>query len=257
MPEYLSPLAQPFDFPEGEHGVLLIHGFTGSPAHMRKLGEELHRRGFAVRGILLPGHGTRPEDMRTVSWQDWLLTARQAAREMADQYPFFTAAGLSMGGVLALLLAEERELTACVSLAAPMETRNRFRHLALFGSVFHPMVHKRPKSGLALRVDPAYDVGYRSFPTKSTHDLNVLMGKARRHLSLIHCPMLAVQSHGDETISADSLDTILGGVSSEVKARLWLDEAPHVCTIAPEYLQIAEAMERFLRDAEKAQEKRA
>ena len=138
-----------------------------------------------------------------------------------------------------------------------METRNRFRHLALFGSVFHPMVHKRPNSGLALRVDPAYDVGYRSFPTKSTHDLNVLMGKARRHLSLIHCPMLAVQSHGDETISADSLDTILGGVSSEVKARLWLDEAPHVCTIAPEYLQIAEAMERFLRDAEKAQEKRA
>ena len=57
MPDLSSPLAQPFFFPEGEHAVLLMHGFTGSPAHMRKLGEALHARGFAVRGILLPGHG--------------------------------------------------------------------------------------------------------------------------------------------------------------------------------------------------------
>ena len=63
MPDLSSPLAQPFFFPEGEHAVLLMHGFTGSPAHMRKLGEALHARGFAVRGILLPGHGGVPEDM--------------------------------------------------------------------------------------------------------------------------------------------------------------------------------------------------
>ena len=53
MPDLSSPLAQPFFSPEGEHAVLLMHGFTGSPAHMRKLGEALHARGFAVRGILL------------------------------------------------------------------------------------------------------------------------------------------------------------------------------------------------------------
>lgn len=253
MPEYLSALAEPFEYSQGDHGILLIHGFTGSPAHMRRLGEEMYRRGFGVRGILLPGHGTKPEDMRSVSWQDWLLAVRQAAGEMAAQYRYFSVAGLSMGGVLALMLAQERDLTACVSISAPMETKNRFRHLALAGSVFCPMVHKRPKSGLALRVDPEYDVGYRAFPTKSTHDLSVLMGKARRHLSLIRCPLLAVQSHGDETISADSLDIIIHGISSKTKAQLWLDKAPHVCTIAPEYPQIADAMERFLRDAEKLQ----
>ena len=78
MPDLSSPLARPFFFPEGEHAVLLMHGFTGSPAHMRKLGEALHARGFAVRGILLPGHGGVPEDVRGVRWQDWLLAARSS-----------------------------------------------------------------------------------------------------------------------------------------------------------------------------------
>lgn len=249
MSQLLSPLAASFDFPEREHGILMLHGFTGSPAHMRKLGEEMHGRGFAVRGILLPGHGTRPEDMRAVSWQDWLQEARLAAREMAPQYRYFTVAGLSMGGVLSLILAQEMDVTACVSIAAPMDTRNRFRRLALPCSLVYPMVHKKNDPTRAA-LDSAYDVGYDAFPTKSTHDLNVLMDQARRHLSLIHCPILAVQSHGDQTVSADSLDTILQGVSSKIRARVWLDTAPHVCTISSEYMKIVQAMESFLRDAE-------
>ena len=61
MQDFSSPQGKPFDFPEGNHGVLLIHGFTGSPGHMRPLGEKLREAGFAVRGILLPGHGESPE----------------------------------------------------------------------------------------------------------------------------------------------------------------------------------------------------
>ncbi len=253
MPDLSSPLARPFFFPEGEHAVLLMHGFTGSPAHMRKLGEALHARGFAVRGILLPGHGGVPEDMRGVRWQDWLLAARTAAQELRRDYRHFTVAGLSMGGVLSLLLAQEMEPTACVPISAPMETRNRFRHLALAGSLVYPMVHKRRDPARAC-LDPAYDLGYTAFPTASTHHLNVLMAQARRHLSLIRCPLLAVQSHGDQTISADSLDIIMQGVSSPVRASLWLESAPHVCTISPEYGKIVDAMDEFLRRAEQGED---
>ena len=253
MQNFSSPLAQPFDFPEGDHGVLLIHGFTGSPSHMRKIGEALHERGFAARGILLPGHGTKPEDMLNASWQDWLLAARTAAREMQAKYRHFTAAGLSMGGVLALMLAEEMELTACVSIAAPMNTTNRYRHFALVGSLFQPMMHKRPDSARKV-LDADYDIGYDSFPTRSTHDLNVLMRKAKNHLSLIRCPLLCVQSHQDKTVTPDSLDTIINGASSKEKAKLWLQDSPHVCTISPEYMQIVDAMDTFLRNAEKTSE---
>ena len=82
----------------------------------------------------------------------------------------------------------------------------------------------------------------------------ILMAQARRHLSLIRCPLLAVQSHGDQTISADSLDIIMQGVSSPVRASLWLESAPHVCTISPEYGKIVDAMDEFLRRAEQGED---
>ena len=250
MADYLSPLAEPFAFENGEHGVLLIHGFTGSPAHMRPLGEKLRDAGFSVRGICLPGHGTDMEDMRDKTWQDWLLCCREAAGEMAKKYRYFTAAGLSMGGVLALMLAEERDLTACVPIAAPMRTTNRFRALAPAASLFYPTIHKRA-DGIRAGVDARYDIGYTSFPTYSTHHLSVLMRKCRQQLSLIRCPVLTVQSRKDETVTPDSPDIILKGVGSEKKAMLWLEEAPHVCTISPEYEKIAKGMAAFLKEAER------
>jgi len=251
MAEYLSPLARPFSFESGDHGVLLIHGFTGSPAHMLPLGESLRDAGFSVRGVLLPGHGTAPEDMRGVTWQDWLLCCRQAAREMQARYAYFSVAGLSMGGVLALLLAEEMAVTACISIAAPMKTLNRFRPLAPLAAPFYPTVHKRT-NGAHPGVDARYDVGYVSFPTGSTHHLSVLMCRARQHLPLIRCPILVVQGRMDEAVTQDSPDIILSGVSSEKKAVLWLDRAPHVCTLSDEAGRIADAARAFLRDAEGA-----
>ena len=56
--EYMHENVKPFFLPGDEHAVLLTHGFTGSAAHMRPLGDYLHAQGFTVRGILLPGHGT-------------------------------------------------------------------------------------------------------------------------------------------------------------------------------------------------------
>ena len=81
---FSDPMAQPFYFPGDEHGVLLIHGFTGSCAHMRLLGEHLRDQGFTVRGINLPGHGSRPEDMAKCTWKDWLQAAKMAAAEMPN-----------------------------------------------------------------------------------------------------------------------------------------------------------------------------
>lgn len=250
-----SPLAKPFAFPEGEHGVLLIHGFTGSPAHMRLLGEGLKDRGFAVRGICLPGHGTCPEDMLRFSWQDWLLCARENAREMRREYRYFSAAGLSMGGVLALMLAEETDdLTACVPIAAPMKTVSRARVLSPLLAPVYPMLPKRVDPGRAEGF-PEYDVGYETIPTASVGHLSALMRRARQHLNLIRCPILTVQSHADRVVTADSPRIILENVRSEKRAELWLDRAPHVCTISPEYPRIVDAMAAFLLSCEEEKER--
>ena len=52
-------------------GVLLVHGFTGSPPSMRPWGEFLHSKGYTVRVPLLPGHGTRVEELNKTKWDEW------------------------------------------------------------------------------------------------------------------------------------------------------------------------------------------
>lgn len=249
MQDFSSPLAQPFDFPEGEHGVLLIHGFTGTPAHVRLVGEGLKEKGFAVQGILLPGHGESPEAMKKAAWQDWLLAARMAAQKMKAKYRYFSVGGLSMGGVIALILAEEMNVNACVPIAAPVKTTNRFQGIAPLAAPFYPMIHKRA-DGARATLDARYDIGFTSYPTSSVHHLSVLMRRARQNLGFIRCPILVIQSRKDQTVTQDSPELILRGVSSRKKAQLWLENAPHVCTISPEYPRITEAMASFLRDAE-------
>ena len=75
---YLDPLAAPF-YLEGSNGegVLLVHGFGGSAAHVRMLGDHLNANGYTVHGPLLEGHGTRLEDMETTGRSDWLESARR------------------------------------------------------------------------------------------------------------------------------------------------------------------------------------
>ena len=115
--DFSSPLCQPYEVRQGEHGVLLMHGFAGSAAHMRPLAEGLVQQGFGVRTINLPGHATTLEDMRRCSWQDWLNAAKEAFREMKEQYRFVSVTGLSMGGCLTLMIAEQSDPTAIAPIS--------------------------------------------------------------------------------------------------------------------------------------------
>ena len=93
---------------------------------MRLLGEHLHAVGFTVRGINLPGHGSRLEDMGKYTWKDWLQASKMAVAEMQEQCRYVSVAGLSMGGVLTLLVAEQMEITAAAPISAPWAYRTVF-----------------------------------------------------------------------------------------------------------------------------------
>lgn len=248
--DFTMPQCQPFYMEGGEHGVLLIHGFTGSAAHMRLIGEELHARGFTVQGINLPGHATHMMDMANYRWADWLHAAKEAFVELKEKCKYVSVAGLSMGGVLTLLLAEQMEVTAAAPISAPMAVQNKLLGLAGPASVFIKTIMWRDDGPKAKLMDMNYHYGYQGFPTRSSMDLNKLMRMARRDLHAVTCPVLVVQSHADETIAADSAEIIMEGISSEKKGVLWLEMVPHVCTISPEYKRIAEEIAKLFRDAE-------
>lgn len=247
--DFTDAACQPFHMEGGEHGVLLLHGFTGSAAHMRLLGEGLHRRGFTVEAINLPGHARSMEAMAQTGWQDWLDAAKEAFLRLTKTCKYVSVAGLSMGGCLALLIAETLHPSAVAAISAPMGVKNPLLPFAGIAAPFVRHIMWRSREDSPNPLDDRYDYGYPGFPTRCGSDLNRLIRMARQDLHAVQCPVLVVQSHQDETISADSAEIILQGVSSEAGV-LWLEGVPHVCTISREHDRIAEACASAFRKAE-------
>lgn len=247
-------VCQPFYHKGNDHGILLVHGFTGSPSHMRKLADELSQRGYTVRTITLPGHASTEEEMARADWQQWLHAAKLASLEMMQEVHTFTICGLSMGGVLALLVAQQMKVDACVTISAPTAVQNRLLPLAGLFSPFVRRISWKSGNGRHKGLDKAYDYGYSGFPTSKGADLYHLIKLARKNLFNITCPILCIQSDADETIWKGSMDAILDGVSSEVRQKLWLHGVPHVCTISDELPAIVDAVDALMQRAEAEKE---
>jgi carboxylesterase len=96
-------------------GVLLLHGLTGMPSEMRPLDRALTQLGCTVEVPLLPGHGATHRELLATGWSDWLGGARRAADGLAARCDTLVVAGLSMGALLATLLAADRRHRAAVA----------------------------------------------------------------------------------------------------------------------------------------------
>src|SRR5258708_12176727 len=93
---------EPFRLGSGDRGVLLIHGFCGTPPEMRGLGDHLAQSGFRVHGALLAGCGTTPEDLAATSWTDWIASAQAQLDELKRECRQVFLARQSMGGTITL-----------------------------------------------------------------------------------------------------------------------------------------------------------
>ncbi len=224
----------------------MLHGFTGSIAHLRPLGDRLYDDGYTILGINLPGHATSEQDMGRTGRSEWLQAARDAVQRLRLQCKSVTACGLSMGGVLALLLAEEELTDACITISAPMPAKQRMLPLAGVLQAVHPRTAWRDDEQRRQTLDQKYDKGYTGFPTGKGKDLFDLIRHAEKHLERIHCPLLAVQSTGDHSIDPKSADTIVRNARSKDKEKLLLADAPHVCTISDKLPEITHAIDVFM-----------
>lgn len=240
---------QPFSWAGRAHGILLIHGFTGSPANMRPLAEALIADvPYTIEGMLLPGHGTQMRDMRTHGgYAPWRKAVFDAFDALAARCAQVSVIGHSMGGVLALLLAEERPVHRVVSIAAPMRLKNR---AAVLSPVLGWAVPYLPGSGKQRAEEDylsEYDLGYPGTPVCRVGDLLRLMREARRGLDKIRCPLLIAQPRGDETVQPESADILCRGASSAPKELLWLERSGHQCVIGPDRDELFAACTAFLK----------
>lgn len=117
MPFFSEPEHQPFVLGDGTHGVLLIHGFPGTPAELRPLANHLADAGYSAHGMLLPGFGPDISNLKNYDRFDWLRAVRRYWQDEMHIYDTKTLLGYSMGGAMALNLANELNPDRLVLLA--------------------------------------------------------------------------------------------------------------------------------------------
>ncbi len=245
--EFTHKNAQPFFLEGGDTAILLIHGFTGSPSHMRTIGEAAHRAGFTARGILLPGHGVSLDAMTTSTGEQWHSACREAYREMAARYRRVAVGGLSMGGILSILLAEEFDPSALILFAPAMRYRTRINHLSPIAKHFMRVTPWKERPFTEEEFLRDYDIGYHGAPVAKVEDMTRLQRVAWQDLGKVSCPALVIQSHQDESVHDSVPDTILAKMQSPVKEVSWVDRSSHVCTIGPDREYVNARVVDFLR----------
>lgn len=221
---------EPFSATGGDDGVLVLHGFTGSPFSMRPLADVLANRGFNVELPLLPGHGTAVEDLVAKRWEDWTAAATDALDVLEARSRRTAVVGLSMGGGLAVWLAEHRpELVAMVvvnPLATPIadELREGGRQLLDAGlETIDGVVNDIAKPGQDER-------GYALLPLAAGLSLSDGLDDVASSFASVTCPTLILTSREDHVVVTDNSIRLAAGVSGPVE-HLWLERSYHVATL--------------------------
>lgn len=247
MDDYLHPLVAPFRL-EGDRAdaVVLLHGWTGSPAHLRDLGRIINESGYTVVGPLLAGHGTSLADMALTGWRDWVRSAVQPALELSDR-PLHLI-GLSMGGVISLLLAPALGARSITTINAPQVVYDRRFRLSAAYRGSNRIEPSDPPEPAAPEMRQ-YQQQYNGAPIGTVAELRDLMRAAGRNLHRVTCPALVIQSRTDETVRPKSAEMIYDGVNSKEKGLVWLENSRHVATLDDERDVIVDAVLEHLEAA--------
>lgn len=211
-------------------GVLVSHGFTGSPFSVRPWAESLAERGYAVEVPLLPGHGTTWREMNTTGWQDWYAAVRRAYDKLAAENEAVVVAGLSMGGALALRLAADLgDAVAGVIVVNPAVATTRKDVLAL--PVLKHVIGSLPAIGNDIKKQGVVEHAYDRTPLRAVHSMMQNWKALRDDLPRVTAPLLFFKSAVDHVVDPSSLRLIRAGVSSKEFIELVLPDSYHVATL--------------------------
>ncbi len=211
-------------------GVLLVHGFTGSPASMRPWAEYLNQKGYTVRVPLLPGHGTKPEDLNEVTWDQWPAKVEAELDELFKSCSKVFICGLSMGGGTTLNVATRlsKKLSGII-LVNPMI------HVAFIGpevAYFLSRFQKLRKSvGDDIKRPGVTEWGYDALPTRGVYQLLKMLKYTRSRLHDVTVPMQLFHSVDDHTLPVSNTEIIMKSVGSRIKQRIELTNSYHVATL--------------------------
>ncbi|WP_037906150.1 alpha/beta hydrolase [Actinacidiphila yeochonensis] len=242
----LMPGAEPYRHDGGATGVLLCHGFTGSPQSLRPWAEYLAGRGLTVSLPLLPGHGTRWQDMRPTGWPDWYAEVDREFRALSKRCDQVFVFGLSMGGTLALRLAQKHGAAVRGLVLVNPSVKADSWQLKAVPLVRH-LVPSVPGIVRDIAREGGTEVGYERAPLDAVHSLRGLWQVVRRGLPQVTQPLLLLRSRVDHVVHPSNGELLLSRVSSTDVAEVVLERSYHVATLDHDAELVFEKSHAFVR----------
>ncbi len=214
---------------------------------MRELAHVLYADGYDATTLLLPGHGTTPEDLAAVEWKDWVRTVRETFEEVRPLYNRVFLCGQSMGGAVSLLISKDCRVDGIITLSTGYTLPFWKLWFLRIVSPFVKFIAKHDGPDIKDPVAKQSEIHYDRMPVRAILQLAQLLAALRRNVRKISAPLLLIHAAEDHTFPRRHQDWLATHVSSTVKETLVLDNSYHVATLDYDKGKIHDGVRQFLR----------
>ena len=243
----VSASPDPVALPGGSTTVVLIHGYTGSPAELGLLASFLHREGYGVECPLLAGHGTCLEDLMEVDPDQWINQIDALVARLQQDGQNVLVGGLSLGSILALQVARRRRsIQGLITYSPPIISGDPRALIApLLARVLDSV--PRPADDFVDPLTAERIWTYNRWPSRCSVKVLELIADTRRHLAEVTQPLLVMASRRDRVITVRGVNRLRQCVSAPSVQLQWLEHSGHLITTDAEWRTVAAVTAAFIR----------
>jgi carboxylesterase len=211
-------------------GVIVVHGFTGTPASVRGIAEAMAAAGYDVELPRLPGHGTSVEDMLTTGWAEWSGEVSRAVERLTSRVSHVVAVGQSMGGTLVLRAALDHPAIGALVCINPLTRVRDAETLAMLDDLLEDGISVAPGEGSDIADPDAFDIAYAGTPIAPLKSLLLdgVMPIADRYRE-ITVPLRLFTSRNDHVVDPADSEYLAAAYGGPVE-HTWLERSFHVAT---------------------------
>jgi carboxylesterase len=244
--------ADPISVLGDKTGILLLHGFTGSPFEMKYLVEAAQNKGYTVEAPLFKGHGTSVKELKSAHWIHWFEDAKKALFNLRKKCNKIVIIGLSMGATIGLHLAAHYQVEGVAALSPSIKLKPfKLRYCRYLYPIIR-YIRKNKTKNFSEDFRQLDKMSYPKVPIKSIRQLHELNKHVMDDLTDIYVPILLMHSAKDKVIDAKSVRGMHDKISSAHKIMLQLKESGHIMSLDVEKEIVIREVLKFIGDIKPA-----